>query len=266
MNKRILSVMLGMVLAGLLSVMLWGRVQHTAAAADRPAQICQSYRVAAGVSEVRFRSCPDEGCAVVGGATRQDAICVLGFAEENTNWLMVNPTPDDAQAEPAYVLASLVEPGVPGEADPNAYCNAYTPVSGSVVVRAEPALNAPPLGDIAEGDTVCIDQYAGGFIYWLGVQGSGFIDIQGVTPYTGEVECDGWQVTAPTLDVHSCASFRCDVVNTLQRGDIVCVDREQGEDIDWIGFRYAGTPRTGWVYAPLMEEIPEAQQIGRAHV
>lgn len=232
--------------------------ERVSAAGELYQAACQNYRTTSGAGSVVYRTCPDESCAAIGGASSQDLICVLGVADENTSWLEVNPDPDNANAEMVYVRGDEVEPGFPDERNEYVYCNAHSPYTGEVVVRAEPEPDAPALGEITEEDTVCVTQYATGFIYWLGLENGGFADISAFEPIREEFRCDnGWQVVWSSVDVHSCAGFQCNVVSTLPQGTQVCVTSEEGETIDWVGYRYADTGRTGWSYLPLLEPLPE---------
>lgn len=261
--RRVLhwSVLLvGVIIAGA-AAGLGGLLQPVAQAAPDQQGVCQSYRVKPGLAQsVNFRACASEDCAVVGGASASSVLCVRGVAADDTDWFIVDPDPGNPDLDDAFVLGDLVEPGIPGEEDPNAYCYAHTPLSGEVVVRASPAVDGVILGDVSADEVLCVTNYAGSFIYWYNLEGIGWVDaraMEAVRNYPEGETCDNlWDITA-AADVHTCAGFRCEVTRTLAPGERGCVVGEQGEEIDWVGFRYEG--RTGWAYAPLLQAIPEEE-------
>lgn len=234
----------------------WGVwMQRDVVLADADAaQVCQTYHVRDGLNTtLRVRECAGENCAVVAGITPADEICVTGLADSNADWFSV-----DVDGVSGFVRANLIDPGLPGLIDPNAYCDAYMPVNGDVVVRNDAVVGANTLGGLTDGETVCVNQYASDYIYWLGIENGGWVQIDDVAVYRGEIDCDGWVAEKPNVPVYACESFTCNVISELPQGEVFCVDREAGEDIEWLGFRYnADSLQTGWVYAPLLQDIED---------
>lgn len=220
--------------------------------------ICQTYHVSLEVgTNVNVRSCPNADCPVIGNLPITDPVCVRGISAENTDWLVVNADPQNPNSQDGFALANLLEVGEPGTQDPNTYCNAYSPNSGSVIVRSEPAHNARAIGQVNEGEVVCIINYGGSFIYWLGVQGSGWVSWRDMEVVRTEVDCNAWDAVRDGVNVHESPSFRSAVVRTLALGERVCIDRETDEDLEWIGFRQPNGITIGWIYAPLMYAVEE---------
>ena len=74
------------------------------------AETCQPHRVVRGVANMRAEASVTS--TSLGSAGGSDTLCVLGIETDanNNNWYRINRTPNEAQAEIGYVLASLLEP------------------------------------------------------------------------------------------------------------------------------------------------------------
>lgn len=255
MRLRIFTLITG-VLLGVLTIYWQGSVAVVYATDDNQL-ICQTYRLRADAEAAVYRTCASDTCEVAQPLASDAEICVRGVANDNPDYLVVDLIPGDLASDEVYVLASQVEPGrasqrpEPIEYD---YCDAYTPRVPSIIVRSGPSLDSTPIGELVTGDSVCIENYDGSFIYWLGLQSGGWVNARDMDYfYVEDAPCEEtWAAVSNGVQVHSCSSFTCDVTRTLAVGEWVCISDEGSEDLDWVGFEYEG--RTGWVYGPLLED------------
>ena len=222
---------------------------------------CQNYHTTNQVNNATVRSCAAESCAVIGSLTPADGVCVRGVAYDNPNWLLVDVTVN-GEAQDGYVLANLVEPGLPNEdVNPFQYCNAHQPY-GTLNIRKEPKPDAQVIRTISENDIVCVTQYGYFGASWVGLQSGGYISGENLVYSVADIDCEVIDIVVPT-ERRECASFLCNVIGTIAPGGTECIISDVQEDAEWVGFTYDETGNVGWAYAPYIRQIsPEGLTLG----
>lgn len=233
---------------------------------DIRAAACQIYRLT--VDQGRFRSCPDGSCSVVGGATRSDALCIRGIAQDNPEWLIVDPSPTDFSQPLAYISTSIVEPGAPGvDTSPYPFCDAYEVVASELVIRSCANQTCSAIGSFNQGEILCVDRYSGEYNYWYQIFEpatgiTGWVRSRGISyQYQPELNCaddNSWRVNTANLSVRSCSQITCSQVGLLQTDARVCVTGEAESEADWLSVKL-DDGRTGWVSGLLVREVSDAE-------
>lgn len=227
---------------------------------------CQIYRLT--VDQGRFRSCPDGSCTVVGGATRSDALCIRGIAQDNPEWLIIDPSPTDFSQPLAYVSTSIVEPGAPGvDTSPYPFCDAYEVVASELLIRSCANQTCGAIGSFKQGEILCVDRYSGEYNYWYQIFEpatgiTGWVRSRGLSyQYQPELNCaddNSWRVNTANLSVRSCSQITCSQVGLLQTDARVCVTGEAESEADWLSVKLDGG-RSGWVSGLLVREVSDAE-------
>ncbi|NPV65561.1 MAG: LysM peptidoglycan-binding domain-containing protein [Anaerolineae bacterium] len=79
----------------------------------------------------------------------------------------------------------------------------------------------------------------------------------GLPGYTGDVDCEAWEITVPEAVVRRCAAETCAVVGGLPQGTQMCVKEYGGQYEDWLYVDYSSySPMNGWVFVDVAQRIP----------
>ncbi|NWF71319.1 MAG: cellulose biosynthesis cyclic di-GMP-binding regulatory protein BcsB [Chloroflexi bacterium] len=219
----------------------------------------------------RVRSCAGENCAIIGGFTRTETLCVLGVAPDNAQWFVVRLGEDDATEErqTGFISASLVEPGPPGTTAAGAdFCDAWVVDSTQVNVRSCPQGSCSVLGSLSRDQRVCARAYSGSFTDWRAIEFQ-----PGVMGYVDETQMefvfiDGfscpanqetYQPRAAAVTVYGCAGVGCAAIGTLETDQPVCSSGVESETLDWISIDYGQPGEQGWVLTRALRALTEEE-------
>ncbi|MFN8373168.1 MAG: cellulose biosynthesis cyclic di-GMP-binding regulatory protein BcsB [Anaerolineae bacterium] len=233
-------------------------------ATETPLPACQTYHLTGDIG--RVRSCAGDDCNVIGGFTSSEAICVLGIAEDDANWRLVQLGTDDTteQRTTGFMRADLITPGQPGTpSSASSYCDAWEVTTPQVNVRSCAEATCGSIGTLNQGDRVCATGYSGSYKDWQEVE-----YLPGVTGYVDsslmdfvnvdDFPCDTYQPISD-VTVYSCAGIGCASVGTLAPGDTVCSSGTVSEELDWIRISYGTTGESGYLLTRNLQVVSEEQ-------
>lgn len=224
---------------------------------------CQNYRLT--VPQGRIRACPFDTCDVVSGATSRDGICVVGVAQENPEWYIVDLDAQGKSDNIGYVHRSIVEPGRPGvESSLFPSCDAWLGGTDNIAVRSCAKQECNTVAELNTNDLVCAESYGGDpeYYYLINQASSGITGwVEGKTieySYNEGLNCandDSW-ITLADSKVRECSQITCPVVSTLPAGQAFCVTGEAEGRGAWIQITMADG-QVGWVSTLTLNKLDD---------
>jgi hypothetical protein len=221
---------------------------------------CQSYY--ASVRSVTVHQNPSNTSEVIGGLVRNEYVCVVGVARNNTQWLEVDLTPN-GDPTIGYVEINFVVGGRPPLASNEVeFCDAWEVMSTSVAVRSCASVQCNAIAEFQTGQRMCATGYVGNYVNFMQVTynnntETAWSPMNQYDVIRDEFPCDGWQVRT-SADLYVAPDVKTRPFSTLPAGSEVCMIAEGEANADWIRINYEGNE--GFVVTDLLSPVLDGSQ------